>query len=135
MAGRLRILFADDHEIFRAGLRQVLAGDAQIEIVAELPDGESALRKVLDLKPHVAVLDFDLPGCNGLGIIQELRRQRNSTPVIILTGHRDQSLFDEALAAGVRGYLLKDDAATDLLRCIRAVVKGETYLSPTFSSY
>ena len=135
MVESLRILFADDHEIFRAGLRQVLSADRQIQIIAELADGETALREIRALKPDVAVLDFDLPGRNGLGIVNELRRLRVTTPIIILTGHRDESLFDEALAAGVRGYLLKDDAATDLLRCLRAVARGETYLSPTFSSY
>jgi DNA-binding NarL/FixJ family response regulator len=135
MSSALRILFADDHEIFRAGLRQVLAADRDIEIIAEVADGESALREIRTLKPDIAVLDFDLPGRNGLGIVGELRRVRVATPVVILTGHRDESLFDEALAAGVRGYLLKDNAATDLLRCLRAVAKGETYLSPTFSAY
>jgi len=131
----LRILFADDHEIFRAGLRQVLAADAEIQILAELANGESALREIRALKPEIAVLDFDLPGRNGLAITEELRRVREPTRVVILTGHRDESLFDEALAAGVRGYLLKDNAATDLLRCLRAVANGETYLSPTFSNY
>jgi DNA-binding NarL/FixJ family response regulator len=60
---------------------------------------------------------------------------RDTSPLVILTGHREEALFDEALTAGVRGYLLKDNAATDLLRCIRAAAAGETYLSPTFSSY
>jgi DNA-binding NarL/FixJ family response regulator len=133
--GRLKIVFADDHEIFRAGLRQVLAADPTIEIVAESADGESALRNIVAQKPNVAVIDFDLPGINGLELARELRRLRVSTPIVILTGHREESLFDEALATGVKGYLLKDNAATDLLQCLRAVAKGETYLSPTFSSY
>lgn len=135
MSEPLRILFADDHEIFRAGLRQVLAADRDIKILAELADGEAALRDIRALKPQVAVLDFDLPKRNGLEVARELARQRDATPVVILTAHREKSLFDEALATGVRGYLLKDDAATDLLRCLRAVAKGETYLSSTFSGY
>ncbi len=135
MPETLRILFADDHEIFRAGMRQVLAGDPRIEIVDESADGESALRNIIVKKPDVAIIDFDLPGRNGLELARELRRLRNTTPVLILTAHREESLFDEALATGIRGYLLKDNAATDLLQCIRAVAKGETYLSPTFSSY
>ncbi len=135
MAEPLRILFADDQEIFRAGLRQVLTADRQIEIIAELADGESALNQIRALQPQVAVLDFDLPRRNGLEVARELQRQRDQTPLIILTGHRDESLFDEAIATGVRGYLLKDNAATDLVQCIRAVASGQTYLSPTFSSY
>jgi len=135
MAEILRILVADDHPIFRAGLRQVLAGDRRIEVVAELVDGAEALRQVRALKPQLAVLDFDLPNRNGLDIARELRRERHATQVVILTGHREESLFEEALEAGVRGYLLKDNAATDLLQCLRAVAAGETHFSPTFSSY
>jgi DNA-binding NarL/FixJ family response regulator len=131
----LNIVFADDHEIFRAGLRQVLAADPQIRVLAELADGPAALREIVAFKPQIAVLDFDLPGLNGLQLTCELRRLRNPTLIVILTGHRDETLFDQALAAGVRGYLLKDNAATDLLRCIRAVAAGDTYLSPTFSDY
>jgi len=132
---RLKILFADDHEIFRAGLRQVLASDPNLHVVAELADGESALRSIISLKPDVAVLDFDLPLRDALEITRELTRQRSPTVVAILTGHREETLFDEALAIGVRGYLLKDNAASDLLQCIRTVSRGETYLSSTFSSY
>ena len=135
MSEPLRILFADDHEIFRAGLRQVLAGDRKIQIIAELADGESALQEICALKPDVAVLDVDLPKRNGLEVASELKRRRDATPIVILTGHRDESLFDEALALGVRGYLLKDNATTDLLRCLHAAAAGETYLSPTFSRY
>ena len=113
----LRILFADDHEIFRAGLRQVLANDRNIEIIAELGDGESALNQIPVLKPSIAVLDLDLPKRNGLEVARELSRQRDTTPIVILTGHREESLFEEALAVGVRGYLLKDNAASDLLSC------------------
>src|SRR6185295_12949845 len=99
--------FADDHEIFRAGLRQVLAADRNIKILAESADGESALRDIRALKPQVAILDFDLPKRNALEIARELKRQRDTTPIVILTGHREESLFDEALGVGVRGYLLK----------------------------
>jgi DNA-binding NarL/FixJ family response regulator len=135
MLRRLRILFADDHEIFRAGLRQVFASDPQIEVIVEAADGEVALRAIISHKPDVAVLDFDLPRRNALEIAQELRGLRLETPVVILTAHRRETLFDAALAAGVRGYVLKDNAATDLLQCIRAVAQGDTYLSPTFSKY
>jgi DNA-binding NarL/FixJ family response regulator len=135
MAEPLRIVIADDHPIFRAGLRQVLAADRGVEVVAEIADGEQAVREIRALKPDVAVIDFDLPIRNGVEVARELQRQRDTTPVVILTGHREESLFEEALAAGVRGYLLKDNAATDLLQCLRAVAAGETHLSPTFSKY
>ena len=135
MADRLRIVFADDHPIFRAGLRQVLESDRHIEIVAEADDGEAALREIRARKPAVAVLDFDLPRRNGLEVARELKRLRDATPVVILTAHRDETLFEEALVEGVRGYVLKDNAASDLLQCLQDVAKGETYLSPTFSKY
>jgi DNA-binding NarL/FixJ family response regulator len=135
MAMPLRIVFAEDHEIFRAGLRQVLAADRDIQIVAEHSDGEAALHSIQELKPSAALLDFDLPRRNGLEILRELRRLRDETPVIILTAHRAESLLDEAIAAGVSGYLLKDNAATDLLHCLRAVADGKSYISPSFSSH
>jgi DNA-binding NarL/FixJ family response regulator len=131
----LRVVFADDHEIFRTGLRQVFATDPALKIVAEVADGEAALREIKTLKPELAVLDFDLPRRSGLEVARELRRLRDTTRVVILTGHREESLFEEALAADVRGYVLKDNAASDLLRCLRAVASGETFLSSTFSKY
>jgi len=135
MAETLRIIVADDHPIFRAGLRQVLAGDRQIEVLAEVADGAEALREIRARKPQIAVLDFDLPQRNGLNIAHELHCERNATQVVILTAHREETLFEEALAIGVRGYLLKDNAATDLLQCLRTVAGGGTHLSPTFSNY
>jgi two-component system, NarL family, response regulator DegU len=135
MPQALRIVFADDHPIFRAGLRQVLAVDRDIEVVAEVADGESALGEIRKRKPHVAVLDFDLPARSGLEVARELRRLRDDTPVVILTGHRKETLFEEAIAAGVRGYVLKDNAAANLLECLRSVAEGGTFFSPTFSRY
>src|ERR1051325_2465348 len=107
MAETLRIIVADDHPIFRAGLRQVLAGDRHVEVLAEVADGAEALREIRARKPQLAVLDFDLPRRNGLDIARELRRERHATQIVILTAHREEALFEEALAAGVRGYLLK----------------------------
>lgn len=135
MSTLLTIVFADDHEIFRAGLRQVLATDRNVQVVAEHGDGVAALRSIRELRPGAAVLDLDLPGLSGLEVVRELRRLRDTTPVIILTAHRAESLLDEAIAAGVPGYLLKDNAATDLLQCLRAVAAGETYISPTFTRH
>ena len=135
MPQTLRIIVADDHPIFRAGLRQVLANDRHIEVVAEVADGLEALREIRARRPHLAVLDFDLPQRTGLDIARELRRERLTAQVVILTGHREASLFEEAIAAGVRGYVLKDNAATDLLQCLRTVAGGGTFLSPTFSNY
>src|SRR5262245_38471928 len=135
MPQTLHIVFADDHPIFRAGLRQVLAADRHIEVVAEVADGESALGEIRTRKPHIAVLDFDLPGRSGLEVARELRRLRDGTPVVILTGHRQESLFEEAIAAGVRGYVLKDNAAANLLECLRSVAEGGTFLSRAFTRY
>lgn len=135
MPKTLRIVFADDHPIFRAGLRQILASDRSIAVLAELADGPGALEAILTQKPDVAVLDFDLPGMNGLEITQALQRRRAETPIVILTAHRDTTLFESAISAGVRGYLLKDHAANDLPQCLQAVAAGDTHFSPTFSKY
>jgi DNA-binding NarL/FixJ family response regulator len=131
----LRIVVADDHPIFRAGLRQVLAADPRVEVMAEVADGMEALKQIRALKPRLAVLDFDLPGRNGLDVARELRRENHPTEVVILTAHREERLLEEALAAGVRGYLLKDNASTDLLQCLRTVAAGGTHVSSKFSGY
>jgi DNA-binding NarL/FixJ family response regulator len=109
--------------------------DPLIEVAAEVADGTEALRQIRALKPRLAVLDFDLPGRNGLDIARELVREGHPAQVIILTAHRGEKLLEEALMAGVRGYLLKDNASTDLHQCLRTVAAGGTHVSSAFSSY
>jgi DNA-binding NarL/FixJ family response regulator len=122
------ILLADDHRIFRDGLRPLLAAQDDITVVGEAADGREALRLARELRPDVAVLDISMPGLNGIDVTRLLGREAPSVKVIILSMHSDRRFVREALRAGARGYLLKDAGITDLLTAVRSVVAGQTYL-------
>ena len=126
---------ADDHPMFRGGLRQVIESQADIKVVHETGDGADALSAVRELKPHVAILDLDMPKLSGLELTAAIQREQFPTRVIILTMYREEDMFNEAMELGVLGYVLKDSAAEDILHCIRAVADGRHYLSPAVSGF
>jgi DNA-binding NarL/FixJ family response regulator len=126
---------ADDHPMFRGGLRQVIESQADLRIIHETGDGADALRAVRQLKPNLAILDLDMPKLNGLDLTAAIQREKLHTQVIILTMHREEDMFNEAMDLGVLGYVLKDSAAEDILHCIRAVADGRPYLSPSVSGF
>lgn len=129
-----RVLVVDDHPVFRAGLRQVIAADSRFTVIGEAGDGLEALQCLRELKPDVMVLDLDLPKLDGLGVARELQSAKNAIPIVILTMHKRESLINEAVDLGVRGFVLKDNTVTDLLECLRAVGRGESWFSPALSS-
>jgi DNA-binding NarL/FixJ family response regulator len=131
----LTILMADDHPMFRGGLRQVIETQPGLRIVYETGDGMDALRIMRQLKPQVAILDLDMPRMSGLDLAELIQRERLPVRVIILTMYREEDMFNEAMDRGVLGYVLKDSAADDILNCIRAVGDGQHYLSPTVSAF
>jgi DNA-binding NarL/FixJ family response regulator len=135
MASKISIVFADDHPVFRAGLKQVISTDPEFALLAEAGDGPGALEAIRKHKPSIALLDFDLPKLNGLEITRALQKERSPARVIILTMHSAETLFNEALDAGVSGYVLKDNAAVDILNSLRTVAEGGIYLSPAVSAY
>jgi len=129
----MRALLADDHQLFRQGLRGLLER-AGHEIVGEAADGREALKLARTLSPDVAVLDLSMPLLNGLDAAHELRRVVPETKIILLTMYTDRCYVLQALRSGAKGYVLKTQAADDLICAIRAVVRGETYLSPGVSA-
>ena len=135
MPPKTKVLIADDHPIFRQGLIKALEVDKSLEIVAECGDGDEALKKIKELKPDVAVLDISMPGKNGLDIVRQIKKQDKIGEFIILTMYKDEEYFNEALDIGVKGYLLKDNAVSDLMECLKSVVKGKYYVSPLISDY
>jgi two-component system, NarL family, response regulator NreC len=130
----MRVLLADDHQIFRQGLRELLE-NAGHEIVGEAADGREALKLARSLAPDVAVLDVSMPLLNGLDAACELRRMAPDTKTVLLTMYTDSCYVLQALRSGTKGYVLKTQAADDLISAIRAVVRGEMYLSPGISAY
>lgn len=131
----IRILIADDHPLLRAGLRQVIASDPHIEIIAEAADGAAALELLTTHGPDVAVLDIEMPNLTGFALLRELRAQRLPTAVVFLTMYRDEEMFNEALDLGALGYVLKDSAMTDITGAIRAAAHGQPFISPDISVY
>lgn len=135
MKTEIRIVIADDHPIFREGLRKVIEKDSFLKVVAEAEDGVAALARIQECGPQIAILDIDMPNIDGFAVARTLREQRQPVSVIFLTMHKDEMHFNEALDLGVRGYLIKDNAAADVVNCIRAVAAGENYISPALSSH
>jgi two-component system, NarL family, response regulator NreC len=127
-----RILLADDHVIVRQGFRALLEREG-LEVVAEAADGHEAVRLAVDLRPDVAVLDFAMPLLNGLDAAREIRRRSPGTRLILLTVHTEDHYVLEALQAGVHGYVVKTQAAADLVQAIREIRGNAMYLSPTIS--
>ena len=131
----IRLLIADDHPLLRAGLRQVIATDPRIEIVAEASDGAAALQLLAAQQPDVAVLDIEMPQLTGFALLRELRAQRLHIAVVFLTMYHDEEMFNEALDLGALGYVLKDSATTDITGAIRAAASGQPFISPAISTY
>ena len=135
MDQRTRILIADDHPIFRSGLRQVIESDERMSVVAEAEDGASALKLIREHKPDIVVLDINMPGVTGFQVAEAMRTENLSSEVVLLTMHSEEAMFTKALSLGVRGYVLKDSATTDIVNCLHAVRKGENYTSAELTKY
>jgi len=132
---RIRILLADDHALVRQGIRSLLSGIADFEVVGEADNGREALRLIRERAPEVALMDISMPELNGLDATARALREQPGLKVIILSMHATESYVLEALRAGAAGYLLKDSDAAELERAIRAVSRGEHFLTPSVSHH
>jgi two-component system response regulator NreC len=129
----IRIVLADDHVLVRQGLKSLLEREG-FQVVAEASDGQEALSHVESLQPDIVVMDISMPTLNGLNAAHTMSRSSPKTKTILLTQHDDGQYIREALEAGVKGYVLKSQVASDLLLAIRQVSRGQVYLSPGVSS-
>ena len=127
---RLRILLADDHTIVRQGIRKIVEDHPDWEVVAEAGDGREAVRKALELKPDIALLDIGMPLLNGIEASAQIVRRAPTVKVVILSMHPNEAYITRALQAGAKGYLLKDSADTDLIRALTLVSQGKSFFSP-----
>jgi DNA-binding NarL/FixJ family response regulator len=134
----IRILVADDHPVVRHGLKTLLEGQSGWEVVGEASDGFEALDKADRLQPDVLVLDVTMPGMNGLEACRLLRQRTPDVEILFVTQHDSPQMMREALDAGARGYVVKSNAARDLLEAVKAVSQHRTFTAltrrDTFSS-
>jgi DNA-binding NarL/FixJ family response regulator len=127
---RIRVLLADDHRILRAGLKLLLGAQPDMTVIGETDGGQSTIVLAECLRPDVIVMDISMPGMNGLAATQQLSALIPDTAVLTLTRHSEDGYVQPLLAAGAKGYVLKQSAADELLRAIRAVAAGRVYLDP-----
>jgi DNA-binding NarL/FixJ family response regulator len=131
----IRILLADDHTLVRAGIRSLVQALSGIQVVAEAGDGREALSLIETHQPDVALLDIAMPGLNGLEVAAQVADNFPYVRVMILSMHANEEYVLRALRAGASGYLLKDADTAELELAIKAVTRGETYLSPAVSKH
>jgi len=128
-SGLARVIIADDHELARAGLRSMLAGDRGLELVGEATNGHEAVALCRQLQPDLAVLDVRMPEMDGLAATRSIKQQCPKTSVLIVTTHEHYDYLLAALKAGAAGYMLKDISRSELLTAVRRVLRGESILN------
>jgi DNA-binding NarL/FixJ family response regulator len=130
VTGRTSVVLADDHPIVLNGLRNLIRGERDLDLVGEASNGLAALRVIREKQPDIAVVDISMPELNGILLSQRLADELPSVKVLVLTLHEDRAYLKQALDAGVRGYVLKRSASENLVQAIRAVVIGGLYVDP-----
>jgi DNA-binding NarL/FixJ family response regulator len=132
---KLRILLAEDHKVVREGLRMLVNRQANMEVVGEADNGRAAIALTQELRPDVVVMDVSMPEFNGLKATETLKKTLPDTKVLILTRHTDSSYVQQLLRSGASGYVLKQSASEELVRAIKRVAAGQTYLDPAITQY
>ncbi|HOF05369.1 MAG TPA: response regulator transcription factor [Syntrophales bacterium] len=130
-----RIVIAEDHTILREGLKSLLSASPDLAIVGEAADGREAIRRCLELKPDLLLLDLSMPRLNGIEAIGEVKRRVPATKILVLTVHKTEEYVLASLRAGAAGYVLKDATHQELLAAIRTVLAGKRYLSPDIAAH
>ncbi len=132
---KIKVVIADDHPIFRKGLMLAFGSEYSIDVVGEAADGLQALYLAEKQKPDVIILDIEMPGLNGLQVAGEIIRRQLPSGIIFLTMYKEEDMFNEAMNLGVRGYVLKESAVSDITDAIKTVASGQNYISPSISEY
>ncbi|MEY8000835.1 response regulator [Clostridium sp. Mt-5] len=130
---KIKVFIADDHKILRESLVILLAQHENIEVIGEAANGQEAYGKIMKLKPDIAILDISIPQLNGLDLAAKLKQETSYIKIIILTMHKNEDLITRALCMGVEGYVLKDNALEELIKCIETVYDNKIFLSHNFT--
>ena len=131
----IKIIIADDHQLVRLGLKQTIEAEANLIVVAEADNGQSALEIIEKYLPDVAVLDVDMPKMDGLEVARAVAAKKLPVEIIFLTIHSEEALFHHALDLGAKGYVLKDSAADDIVSAINSVVRGKYFTTLSMAGY
>lgn len=131
----IRVFIADDHAVFRGGLRALLAREEGLEVVGEAGSGTETLEAMDRVKFDVLLLDISMPGLSGAKVAQEALGKRPSLAIVILTMHEDEYYLQELLRVGVRGYVLKKSTGTELVQAVRAAYRGDSYIDPALAQF
>lgn len=132
-AKMIRILLADDHTLMRGGLRAMIQGLEEFDVIGEASEGREAVRLTEELNPDLVVMDIGLPGLNGLEATRQIIKSKPDARVVILSMHLNEEFVKQALEAGASGYVLKDAPIEELVQALRSVASGQTHLSPPIS--
>ena len=132
---KISVLIVDDHPLFRQGLRQVILSDSRFELAGEADDADAALKLNQEKKPDVIVLDVNLPKMSGLELAAVLKSKKCPAGLVVLTMLKDERIFNQAMNVGVTGFVLKENAAGEILNCMASVAQGEPYVSPSLSGF
>lgn len=131
----IRVFNADDHPMLRKGISDLIVETRDLEWVGSAENGTEALEKIRAIKPNIAVLDIEMPGLTGLQVAQALIEESSPTSIILLTLFKDGHFLRNALSIGVKGYLLKESSAKEIVDCIKSVHEGRAYVNPAMSQY
>ena len=129
----IKVVLAEDHTIVRQGLRSILEQHAGIEVIAEAENGREAVRIAEQMKPDVVLMDFSMPGLNGLEATRQIKQRVPDVKVLVLTRHANREYIESILRAGASGYLIKKSAADRLIIAIQSVARGDSFLDPSIS--
>ena len=127
----IRVLIADDHKMVREGLRRILEFDGEIQVIDEADNGEECIKKIRSGNPDIVLLDINMPVMNGIIALQEIRKKKLKTKVIILTVHNEIEYLLRAVDIGIDGYVLKDSDAHELIRAVTSVYEGDKFIQPS----
>jgi two-component system, NarL family, response regulator NreC len=127
---RIRVLLVDDHAMFREGVRSLLEGEPDLEVVGEVEDGRAAVQTALTLAPDVVLMDITMPQLDGIEATRQIRAQNDAIKVLVLTMHDNEDVFFRSISAGASGYVLKRSGGLELMSAIRSTHEGNSYLSP-----
>ncbi|HVS40649.1 MAG TPA: response regulator transcription factor [Candidatus Dormibacteraeota bacterium] len=130
MGDRIRVLLVDDHAMFREGVRSLLEGEPDLEVVGEVEDGRAAVQTALTLAPDVVLMDITMPQLDGIEATRQIRAQNDAIKVLVLTMHDNEDVFFRSISAGASGYVLKRSGGLELMSAIRSTHEGNSYLSP-----